>query len=346
MIKSLTFTNCFGRSLRCILEEPNLTGIAITQVSGLGPGASSVNIHEIATADGGYFGSARFSSRNILLSIQLCDFFSDGVYVPIEQIRHLAYEFFAPRTLLQIAVETDSRTLVIEGVTETDDPSIFEKAEKISISILCPGYYFKMASDTGTNQSVVVYGKGSFQFPFSNESLARKRIRFGELSLIQKNELYYDGDAETGFELEIAFTGEMVREFTIQNKPLGNSEKGPIGFLSSSDSSRAIFRWKDASISSKTISLDLETVATKLGSRYTDPIYSAGNRIIICSSVGKKSAFFVDSRDNRYSILNAFSHLDWLKLYPGYNEFTITTDVTSLGHFIVTAKYEALYTGV
>lgn len=346
MIRSLTFTNCFGRSLHCILGEPDMTGIAITNVEGLGPGASSVNIHDIATADGGYFGSARFSSRNIVLTLQLCDIVRDGVYTSIEEIRHLAYEFFAPKTRLQVVVETDARLLAIEGVTESDDPAIFQQSEKIQVSILCPGYYFKMVSETGSDQSSVIYGGGLFQFPFSNESLDRKLIQFGELELIQKNELYYDGDAETGFELEISFTGELVNTLTIQNKPLGNSEKGPVGFLSELDASRPVFQWRDSSIASNYISLNLATVAEKLGSRYASPVYGVGNRIVISSIVGKKTAVLIDDHDNRYNILNAFANLSWLKLYPGYNEFTITTDAASLGHFSVQAKYEALYTGV
>lgn len=346
MVKSLTFTNCFGRSLRCILREPERIGIAITEVTGLGPGSSDINIHEIATADGGYFGSARYSSRTIALTLRLCDGYVDGKYLSIEEIRHLAYEFFATKTRLQIVVETDSRSLVIIGVTETDDPVIFSKAETISVSIKCPDYYFKMVSDTGSNQSALIYGGGLFQFPFSNESLDKSLIQFGELETIQTQEVYYDGDSETGFELEILFNGQQVTSLSIQNKPLGNSEKGPIGFAAPEDAAQAIYLWRDDTLVSKYLSLDLSTVATKLGNRYSNPIYSAGNRIVISSKTGKKRAVLIDDQDNQYNIIHAFEHLDWLKLYPGYNEFKIVTDATSLGHFSVSASFEALYAGV
>lgn len=346
MIKSFTFTNCFGRSLRCILSEPELTGIAITEVSGLGPGASSVDIHEIATADGGYFGSARNSTRNITLTLRLCDGYVDGKYLSVEEIRRLAYEFFANRTRLQVVVETDSRSLVIVGVTETDDPAIFKSAETIYVSILCPEYYFKMVSDTGTNQSVMIYGGGLFQFPFSNESLVKNRIQFGNLEMIQTEEVYYDGDAETGFEIEILFTGELVTSLSLQNRPLGNSEKGPVGFATQSDAQQAVYLWRDETLVSKYISVDLSTVAAKLGQRYADPIYTAGNRIVISSKTGKKFAVLIDGRDNRYNIIHAFSHLDWLRFYPGYNKFQIVTDAASLGHFSISANFEALYSGV
>lgn len=346
MIRSFTFTNQFGRSMQCVLRAPELTGLAVKSVTGLGAGNATVNIHEIATSDGGYFGSARYSYRTLTFTFVACDMIRDNVYVSAEDIRHLADEFFAPKTLIQVVVETDTKMLSIEGVVEINNPNIFQQSEDIPVAIKCPGYYFKMVSDTGSKLSSTIYGRGLFEFPFSNESLNRKLIQFGELSLIQKRELYYDGTSDAGFELEIAFTGETVTGFSLQNKPLGNIESGPVGFGPESDASRAVFQWHDTSIVSKYISLNLNTVSTKLGTRYTDPIYSAGNRIVISSRVGKKSAVFIDNNDNRYNILNAFSRLDWLKLYPGHNEFTITTDATSLGHFSITINYEALFSGV
>lgn len=347
MIQSLTFTNRFGRSLRCILGEPERSGFAITSVSGLGPGNSSVNIHDIATADGGFFGSARFSSRQIQITFRLQDFDLDGRYVPIEETRLLSYEFFAPKTKLQIVAETDRRTLAIEGYVETNEPDIFQSDEAIQVSILCPGYYFKMISDNGSAQSTVIYGGGLFEFPFSNESInGTKLIQFGEVEQIQKYEMYYDGDAENGFVLDIAFKGETVNTISIQNNPLGNSEKGPVGFLSPQDAVRVEYNWNDISNLSKIITVNMTTVARKLGSRYSSPVYGVGNHIIISSTVGNKYAVFVDANNNYYNILDAFAHLDWLKLYPGYNEFTVTTDVSSIGHVTITADYEALYVGV
>lgn len=346
MIQSITFTNQFGRSIRCKLGEPEKTGLAISKVTGLGPGMSSMNIHNIATADGGYYGSARYPSRNIVLTILLLDYDGDGNYIPIENTRLLSYEFFSPKTKLQIVVETDTRNLVIEGHIESNEPEIFSQKESISVSILCPDYYFKMVSDTGDTQDATIYGEGLFQFPFSNESTEQKLIQFGDIETTHEHNLYYDGDAENGCVIEIDFKGSEVTGMSIMNEPIGNSDKGPVGFDQESDAERAVYHWRDTDISAKYLAISLSTIATKLSGRYNGNIYGAGNKIIISSMVGKKSAFFYDSSNNAYNILNCFDHLDWLKLYPGYNKLKIQTDQTSIMRFSIKVTYSALYIGV
>lgn len=346
MIRSLTFVNRFGRSLCCTLGEPERSGFAITNITGLGPGNASVNIHDIATADGGYFGSARFSARNIVITFQLMDVDFDNQYVPIEEVRHRAYEFFAPKNQIRIVIDTDTRSLVIDGYVESDDPNIFQPDVTTTVSILCPGYYFKMASDTGSGQTSTIYGSGLFQFPFSNESLTKKLIQFGSIERTQKYEMPYDGDAETGFELEIQFNGLSVKTINIQNTPLGNSEKGPVGFAKIEDSQRAVLQWSDFKSRSSYVNIDLSKITTKLSGSYSKDIYSSGNRIVIRSMVGQKTAIFIDEDQNEYNIVDAIDHLEWLKIYPGYNEFSIVTDAASVGHFAINVNFEALYTGV
>lgn len=346
MIKTITFVNRFGRSLCCTLGEPERSGFAITNITGLGPGDASVNIHDIATADGGYFGSARFSARNIVITFQLMDVDFDNKYVPIEEIRHRAYEFFAPKNQIRIVVDTDTRSLVIDGYIESDDPNIFQSNVTMTVSILCPGYYFKMASDVGSGQTIMIYGSGLFQFPFSNESLKKKLIQFGSIEQTQKYELPYDGDDETGFELEIQFNGLSVKTINIQNTPIGNSEKGPVGFAKIEDSQRAVLQWSDFESRSSYLNIDLPKIAKKLSGRYSKAIYESGNRIVIRSMVGRKTAVFIDADHHEYNVVDAIDHLEWLKIYPGYNEFSVATDSESVGHFAINVNFEALYTGV
>ena len=345
MIQSLTFTNQFGRSIRCKLGAPEKTGIAIAKVTGLGPGTTAMNIHNIATADGGYYGSARFSARNIVLSLLLLEFDGDGKYIPIERTRHLVYEFFTPKTKLQVVVTTDERELVIEGYVETNDPDIFSSKEMVTVSILCPDFYFKMVSETGDERTVPVYGSGLFEFPFSNESTVDNLIQFGDLSTTQEYKLYYDGDMENGFEIEIYFRGNLVNGFSILNEPVGNSEKGHVGFDSDEEAERVVFNWHDDQISSKYIAATIATIASKLSGRYSGNVYDAGCRIVIKSMVGKKSAVFYDNANNAYNILNAFDHLDWLKLYPGWNKLRIQTDQQSNMQFGINVTYSAYYIG-
>ena len=346
MIQHIVFTNRFGRSIRCKLGAPEQTGMAILNADGLGPGSASVNIHNIATADGGYFGSARYSYRNIVVRFRLLEWDGEGRYVPIEDTRHLAYEFFAPKTKLRIVVVTDKRSLVIEGYVESCEPTIFSQTEGVSVSILCPSYYFKMISETGDQQADTIYGEGLFHFPFSNESLTKKLIQFGDIQTLQKHLLYYDGDSETGFSIEVVFSGEPVTSFSILNEPIGNSELGPVGFDQASDTTLPGYQWHDDDISSNYIGITLSRIAAKLSGRYAGYIYAPGSRIVITSMVGQKSAVYYDPSNNAYNILDAIDHLDWLKLFPGYNEFRIQTDQASVMHFTINVNYSALYIGV
>lgn len=346
MIHAVTFTNRYGRSLRCVLAAPEFTRFAIKNITGLGPGQASINIHEIATTDGGYYGYSRFSKRNIVVNFLLTDNDENGRYVPIEETRHLAYEFFAPKTPIQVLVETDARALVIEGYIESCEPEIFSNQESIQVSILCPGYYFKMVTDGDAIQRIRVYGNGLFEFPFSNESLTKKLIQFGSVTKDEKFDLYYDGDSENGFTLEIAFMGDgypVTGNIKIINSPKGNTAKGSIGF-GHDDSTVTVPEWTDPTIQDSFIEISMSTLATKLQSVYQGNLYDEGNKIVICTIPGKKSARFIAGNDS-YNILGYLPHLEWMKLQPGNNEINVQTNAASAGHFYATLNFECLYLG-
>lgn len=346
MINALTFTNRFGRSLRCVLRAPERSGFAITSIDGLGPGRANVNLHSIVTGDGGFFGSARFDARNIVINFRFIDAIINDRYTSIEEIRHWSYEFFAPKTQLQIFVETDERTLVIRGYVESNEPDIFSPEESADISILCPGYYFKMVSADQDSQHVSVYGEGLFEFPFSNESTRDNLIEFGAMDSTSDYTLNYGGDAETGFTLTITFFGDTVQEIVLAIKARGNTGLTNLGFLDGETPS-ALLDWDDFPDTDPYISLNLSTVANKLATRYTQgSIYASGNRIIIGSETGNKFAYFIGADNQRYNILDCFEHLEWLKLYPGYNYIRVTPDDDAVGKFSVSVDFEALYAGV
>lgn len=345
MIKAVTFTNRFGRSLRCTLAAPERSNFAITNIDGLGPGAATVNIHDIVTSDGGYFGAARFSSRNIVIDFTLIDHDKDGRYVPIEKTRHLSYEFFAPKTKLQLLVETDERSLLILGYVESNEPNIFQQQVSMTVSILCPGYYFKMVNNGDDIQVVRIYGTGLFEFPFSNESLVYPLIQFGATEDDETYSLYYDGDADNGFTLMIDFTGQPVTgSIFVSNEPVGRTDKGDVGFVPSDDH-MDVLNWSDTEMTDPYISISITELANRLASAYSDPIYTNGNRIVICTETGRKSAKFITG-GNEYNILGYIEHLEWLKLYSGYNKIHVVCDPASAGHFQVSMAFECLYSGV
>jgi hypothetical protein len=345
MIESITFTNRFGRSLHCNLREPEYSNIAITDITGLGPGKSTMKINDIATSDGGIFSSARMGARNIVFTFRFIEYDPDYAYVPVEDSRRLSYEFFMPKTQIRVIIRTDrGREFTINGYVESNEPTIFSNQESSTVSLICPGYYFKMVSDTGDQQHETILGNGLFEFPFSNESTdGQKKIQFGEAERISTYELYYDGDTENGFELRITFLGNIVNEISVDNIPVGNTYNGDVGIGNDYINYPG---WTDLDISSSFVHIDISALATLLSSVYSDPIYTNGNRIIITSQTGNKSVTFATFDGDMYNILDGVDHLDWLKLYPGYNRFRVSTDQASVGHFRVEAYFNTLYAGV
>lgn len=69
MVKSVTVTNYLGKSLKMELANPELSGLAITSIEGLGPGKADVITTNMASNDGSIFNSARLNERNIVLTL-------------------------------------------------------------------------------------------------------------------------------------------------------------------------------------------------------------------------------------------------------------------------------------
>lgn len=357
MVRSVTFTNRFGRSLRCILGAPGSTCIAISKITGLGPGPATVNIHDIATADGGYVGSSRFSSRNIVVTFSFLSFDEDGRYVPVETTRHIAYSFFQPKTKLQLVIESDERLLSIEGVIENFDPDLFLKDESAQLSILCPGYYYKNADLNTRTEENLLYSRGLFEFPFSNEIPIIdtedphqfdyvKHIKFGDAAAIQEASVYYNGDAETGIKIEFIFNGEVVNgDITLAATPIGDSELGNVGYLPGEDAPEYL-NWREEELVEQYIKISMSELASRLASRYAGNLYADGNRIIISSVSGAKSAKFILADDTEYNIMGYIEHLEWLDIYPGTNTFVVKVNNNSTGHLQVSIFYDTLYSGV
>lgn len=194
MIKSVTVTNYVGDTIKLELARPELSGFAITSITGLGPGKANIITTEITTTDGGIFNSARLSSRNIVLSIK---------YLwkqTIEESRHLSYKYFPLKKKVKLLFETDTRTAEIEGYVESNDPMIFSNSEGTDISIICPNPYFYSVEKNITVFSGI---EPMFEFPFSNESVDEPLLIMSEIQKYSEKSIFYDGDAETGMIITI-----------------------------------------------------------------------------------------------------------------------------------------------
>lgn len=210
MIKSITVTNYLGESIKLDLARPELSGFAVVNVSGLGPGKATINTTEVSTMDGDLYNSSRLGGRNIVLSLKY-------LWSPtIEEVRHKSYKYFPLKKEVTLLIETDKRTAEIKGRVESNEPTIFSSNEGAEISIICPSPFFYSAGEDGLH-TVIFSGVDSlFEFAFSNESATDDLIQFGSILNKTENVVPYDGDSESGLTLIIHAIGE-ARNITIYN---------------------------------------------------------------------------------------------------------------------------------
>ena len=207
MIHSVTVTNFRGDSIELVLAEPEKSGFAITNITGLGPGKATINSTEISTTDGALFNSARLSARNIVLSIR---------YMwkeTIEDARQLSYRYFPIKSKVTLLFKTDNREAEIDGYVESNEPDIFSSEEGAEISIICPNPFFYSRESATTVFSGVEPG---FEFPFSNEDLYLPLLEMGKIENATDKVVIYDGDAETGVWITIHAVG-AAENITIYN---------------------------------------------------------------------------------------------------------------------------------
>ena len=300
MINKITVTNYRDESIELDLRRPELSGFLVRGITGLGPGKADINTSELSTIDGAFYNSARLKSRNIVLDLVL-------MFLPrVETMRQLSYRYFPIKKRLKLTIETENRTSIIYGYVESNEPNIFDK-ETTQISRMCPDPYFYSEDITTTLFSGV---EGSFEFPFSNESLINPLLEMGDMILSQAQNISYEGDSEIGITIFIHALGECTN-LTIYNT--GTEES---------------------------MVIDTDKLIALTG----DPII-AGDDIVITTNKGSKSIIL--TRDGTsISILNCLGkNINWLSLTNGDNElmFFADTGVTNLQFRI---ENQTMYEGV
>lgn len=209
MIQSVTVENPKGEMLRMILTNPELCGLVVESIDGLGPSHANINTYELATTDGGIFSGARQESRQIILTLRMMALQN----LSIEQSRLLTYHYFPIKKKVKLTVQTDVRTVECEGYVESNEPTIFSDQEITVITLNCPDPFFYH----GNYSERIFSGVDPlFEFPFENNSLRTNTIEFGELRLDTRATINYLGDVDTGMLITIHFLGSATN-ITIYN---------------------------------------------------------------------------------------------------------------------------------
>lgn len=206
MIKSIKVTNHVGNSLELSMTNPEINGLAITSIKGLGPAKANINTTEIATIDGAAYNSSRIGSRNIVFQLRFLGSPS------IEDSRLLTYEFFPIKKNVHLEFETDNRHCTIEGYVESNEPDIFSENSGCQISVICPDPFFLSTDYTYTRFAGV---EPKFEFPYENEGL-EPATEMGDIITLPYSTIVYEGDMDTGLFISIHATGE-VHNITMYN---------------------------------------------------------------------------------------------------------------------------------
>ena len=131
MIKNIQITSFRNETLTIELANPEKSGFAISDITGLGPVKAEINTTENGINDGAVFNSAHVGYRNIVLTLRF-------IGTDIETLRQISYQYFATKQNIHLLIETDNRVMNIDGYVESNDPTIFSKREGCKISIIWP----------------------------------------------------------------------------------------------------------------------------------------------------------------------------------------------------------------
>ncbi len=216
MIQKVYVTNHKNETLEINLFRPELSGLNVRKIEGLGPVKASITTTDISSGDGKVYNNARKSTREIKFTIGLT------MMPTIEACRHEVYKYFPPKQKVKIRVVTDLRDLFTYGYVEENDPDIFSDDETVDIDVLClnpyfqatKGSIFEMASLFKTfefadseeeRQKVWTDGYSMLE----NNSLTEKKIEFGHYKFETEYIFDYNGESDTGVVFNIHTTGRV-----------------------------------------------------------------------------------------------------------------------------------------
>lgn len=220
MIEYLEVENESGDILHLPLSSFEETGMAIINIDGINTVKSNVNMSSHADSDTKTLNSNILETRNITIKLR----FFNTLTKSVEQVRHECYSYFTPKKTIILTIKTDLRYVNIEGVVESNDPSIFSKEEEANISILCedPLFYDVEKNDITIDENNFNSVRAGLEFPMSNESLTEKLIVLGEIQHRPVSAISYLGEYNIGFTIRIHFKGVVIDPIIYSNRQGGS----------------------------------------------------------------------------------------------------------------------------
>ena len=310
MIKSVTAVNFKGESIKMDLFHPESSGFIIIKIDGIGPGKATVTKNDSKVYDGGTITSARLPSRNIKMEIQFLWVNS------IEDVRHKSYKYFPLKKPITLIFETDTRTVEIEGVVESNEPDIFSSEESTNISIICPDPYFYASGENARSRTEFSGINPLFEIPsdtgYSNESLTEALTEISALYVQSERGIMNHGEVDIGVVISIKPLAIVKGILTISNVTLGQN-----------------------------MSFDLNKIKT-----ITENDFHLGDELVINTLRGKKSVTLVREGKNYNALSCIDTRTDWIYLTSGENTFTYYLDGEGIEDLQFSVTNSILYEGV
>lgn len=310
MIKSVTAVNFKGESIKMDLFHPESSGFIIIKIDGIGPGKATVTKNDSKVYDGGTITSARLPSRNIKMEIQFLWVNS------IEDVRHKSYKYFPLKKPITLIFETDTRTVEIEGVVESNEPDIFSSEESTNISIICPDPYFYASGENTRSKTEFSGINAMFEIPsdtgYSNESLTEALTEISTLYVQSERGIMNHGEVDIGVVISIKPLAIVKGILTISNVTLGQN-----------------------------MSFDLNKIKT-----ITENDFHLGDELVINTLRGKKSVTLIREGKNYNALSCIDTRTDWIYLTSGVNTFTYYLDGEGIEDLQFSVTNSILYEGV
>ena len=190
---SMSFENKNG----AILKLGDGTPYTVKEFVGLNPPKATINTNESALTDGGTYNSSKLQMRQVNIAI--------AVEWDAEANRLAFYKVVQSKMPLKIYYRSDRLDVFLEGYVEEIDVSYFAKKNVITVSVLCPFPYLKVADEVTTDFSDAI---SLFHFPFS--STEDPQLVFGEMFDYISARVENAGNVPCGLTFKLYATGTIT----------------------------------------------------------------------------------------------------------------------------------------
>lgn len=209
MITEVSSLTKGGESLNLDLFDPWSSGIAVKEITGLGPVKTELSLERYALIDGAFLKGARVGTRNVVLTLI-------PVGDDVQTERRKIYNFFPVGETITFGVVTSQVAVKSSMIVESVEPNIFSERQEIGVSLIAIDPYWRSNSPSVTGLVGFNDVTPLFQFPFSSGDNPKELI-FGDLSNASGKDINYLGDAETGVVITFSFNGN-VSNLTVINQ--------------------------------------------------------------------------------------------------------------------------------